>query len=153
MANTYTQLRVHIVWAVQGRENMIPKDHREEVEKYITTCFQKRKHKVLAIYCMPDHVHVFIGWHPAQSVSELVSEVKTAATKFIKKQSWMRYNFSWQVGFGAFSYAKSQTDVVVKYVLNQVEHHKKRTFREEYLEMLQKFEVEYKEEYLFEFYD
>jgi REP element-mobilizing transposase RayT len=153
MANTYTQLRVHIVWAVQRRENMIPKDHREEVEKYITTCFQERKHKVLAIYCMPDHVHVFIGWHPTQSVSELVGEVKTAASKFIKKQSWMQYNFSWQLGFGAFSYAKSQTDVVVKYVLNQAEHHKKRTFREEYLEMLQRFEVDYKEEYLFEFYD
>ena len=153
MANTYTQLRAHIVWAVQGRENMIPKDHREQVEQYITALFQERKHKVLAIYCMPDHVHVFIGWHPAQSFSELVGEVKTAATKFIKKQSWMRYGFSWQVGFGAFSYAKSQIDVVVKYILNQAEHHKKRTFREEYLEMLQRFEVDYEEQYLFEFYD
>jgi len=132
---------------------MIPKEHKDQVEKYFTGLVQKRKHKMLAIYCMPDHIHIFIGWHPAQSISDLVEQVKTASCKFIKKQSWMPFDFAWQGGYGGFSYSKSQTDAVVKYVLNQEHHHKKRTFREEYLEFLEKFEIEYDEKYLFEFYD
>lgn len=95
MANTYTQLRVHIIFAVQERENLIPKEHKAAVEEYITGVVQERKHKMLAIYCMPDHIHLFIGLHPAQSISNLVDNVKTASSKFIKKQTWMRFNFSW----------------------------------------------------------
>lgn len=153
MANTYTQLRVHIVFSVKGRESLIPKKHKDGVEKFITGVIQKRKHKMLAIYCMPDHIHIFIGLHPAQSISDLVNDIKTSSSKKIKKQPWIRFAFAWQEGYGAFSYAKSQTDAVVKYVLNQEEHHKKRSFREEYLDMLNKFEVDYDEQYLFEFYD
>jgi len=132
---------------------MIPKAHRDSVEKYITGLVQERKHKLLAISCMPDHTHLFIGYNPAQSMPDFTSEVKTAATKFIKKQPWMPFAFSWQRGYGAFSYSRSHIDAVVKYILNQEEHHKKITFKEEYLDMLQKFEVEYDERYLFEFYD
>jgi len=140
MANTYTQLYIQIVFAVQGREHHIPKAYKEEVQKYMTAVIQKRKHKLLAIHCIPDHTHIFIGYNPIQRLPDLVSEVKTATTKFIKKQPWMPFNFSWQLGYGAFTYSRSHIDSVVKYILNQEEHHKKRTFREEYLDMLQKFE-------------
>ncbi len=153
MANTFTQLRTHIIFAVKKRESMIPKQHREQVQKYITGLIQKRKHKLLAIFCMPDHIHIFIGQQPAQSISDLVEEIKTASTKFIKKQKWMPFVFAWQRGYGAFSHSKSQTDIVVNYVLNQEEHHKKKTFREEYISILEKLEVEFEEKYLFEFYD
>jgi len=153
MANAYTQIYLQLVFVVEGRENMIPKAHRASVEKYITGVVQKRKHKMLAISCMPDHTHLFIGYNPAQALPDLVSETKTAATKFIKKQPWMPFAFSWQRGYGGFSYSRSHIDAVVKYILNQEEHHKKRTFREEYLDMLEKFEVAYDDRYLFEFYD
>ncbi len=153
MANTYTQLRVQLVFAVKGREKMIPKTHRIQVEKYVTGLVQKRNHKLLAIYLMPDHIHILIGWHPAQSIAKLVEEIKKASRAFIKMQPWMPFDFEWQNGYGAFSYSKSQTDVVVKYILNQEAHHKKRTFREEYIEMLKKAEIEFEEKYLFDFYD
>jgi putative transposase len=153
MANTYTQLRTQLVFAVKGRRAMIPKQHKDQVEKYITALVQKRGHKLLAIYCMPDHIHIFIGQHPADSISDLVEEIKTASSKFIKQQAWMTSNFAWQRGFGAFSYAKSQTDAVVKYILNQEIHHSKKTFKEEYILFLEKFEIDYDPKYLFEFYD
>jgi REP element-mobilizing transposase RayT len=155
MANTYTQLYVQLVFASKGREQMIPKAHKEEVHRYITGIVQHetRRHKLLAIHCMPDHIHIFVGLHPAQSISSLVSDIKTASTKFIKKQSWMPFTFEWQEGFGAFSYAHSQVDAVAKYVLQQEAHHQTRTFREEYLDFLQKFDVPHDMRYLFEFYD
>ena len=153
MANTFTQLRVQIVFAVLGRENMVKETHRLEVEKYITGVIQKRNHKMLAIYCMPDHLHMFIGLHPGQSISKLVEEVKRTSQKFINSQKWMAFKFQWQRGYGAFSYSKSHTDSVVKYILNQPEHHKKKTFKQEYQEMLHKLDIKYNQEYLFEFYD
>lgn len=153
MANTYTQLYVQIVFAPKGRESLIPKKHKEQVNQYMTGVIQERKHKLIAIECMPDHVHIFVGLHPTQSIADLVSDIKTASSKFIKKQSWMPFAFSWQDGYGAFSYSRSHIDAVVKYILNQEEHHKKRTFREEYLDFLNKFEVPFDERFLFEFYD
>jgi len=153
MANTYTQLYIQMVFAVKGREHLIPKEYKEDVHRYITGVIQQRKHKLLAIHCMPDHAHVFIGYHPTQTLPDLVSEIKTASTKYIKKQRWMPFDFSWQVGYSAFSYSRSHIDKVVKYILNQEEHHKKRTFKEEYLDMLQKFDIDYNEQYVFEFYD
>ena len=153
MANTFTQLQIHIVFAPFGRQSLIPGEYRDQVEKYITGIVQNRKHKLLAIYCMPDHIHLFVGLNPADSISNLVTTVKKASKNHIQEQPWMPFAFDWQRGYGAFSYAKSQTAAVVNYILNQPEHHKKRTFKEEYLEMLDKFEVEYDEQYLFEFYD
>ena len=153
MANTYTQLQIHIVFSVKGRQNLIPQSSREQVEKYMTGIIQNRKHKLLAIYCMSDHVHLFIGLHPSDSISNLVTAIKKASKNYIKEKDWMPFAFEWQRGYGAFSYAKSQTYSVVNYILNQEEHHKKKTFREEYLEMLSKFEVKYEDQYLFEFYD
>jgi len=155
MANTFTQLYVQIIFAPKGREKLIPKSHKEEVHKYVTGIVQDktRRHKLLAINCMPDHIHIFVGLHPAQSISDLVNDIKTASSKFIKKQNWMPFAFEWQKGFGAFTYSRSHIDAVVKYILDQEEHHKKRTFKEEYIEFLDKFEIPYDEKYLFEFYD
>lgn len=149
MANTYTQLYIQIVFTVKGRENLIPKKHREELHKYITGIVTKRNQKMLSIFAMPDHIHLLIGLKPNLSISDLVRDIKAGSSKFISDNNWVKHKFSWQEGFGAFSYSKSQIDNVVNYILNQEEHHKKKTFKEEYLEFLQKFEVEYKEEYLF----
>ena len=153
MADTYTQLYVQLVFSVKGRNAIIPKNHKEEVHKYITGVVQKRRHKLIAINAMRDHIHIFIGLHPSQSISDLVNNIKTASTKEIKKQSWMKYNFEWQNGYGAFSYSKSQIGRVIKYILNQPEHHKKTSFKKEYMDMLDKLEIDYKSEYLFEWFD
>lgn len=152
MANTYTQLYVQIVFAVKGRQHLIPKEYKDDVQKYITGIIQNRQHKLLAINCMPDHIHIFIGLHPAQSISDLVNAIKTASNKFIKSQYWMPYSFSWQRGFGAFSYSRSAVDNVVKYINNQEIHHRKKNFESEYRDFLEEFFVEYDDRYLFEFY-
>jgi len=153
MPNTFTQLRIQLVFAVQGRDRLIPKKYKDQVEKYISAVIQKRKHKLLAIFCMPDHIHILIGLHPQQSISKLVEEVKKASQVFIKEQDWMPFDFKWQRGYGAFSYSKSQTDAVAKYILNQEEHHKTRSFKEEYVDFLTKLDIDFEEQYLFEFYD
>jgi putative transposase len=150
MANTYSQIHVQIIFAVKGREQLIKEEHREELQKYITGIITNKNQKLLAIYCMPDHTHIFIGLKPNIAISDLVSDIKANSSAFITENKWTKSEFSWQEGYGAFSYAKSQVDAVVKYVLNQAEHHKKRTFREEYLDFLQKFEIEYDEKYLFD---
>jgi len=153
MANTYTQIRIQLVFATEGRNNMIPKNHKDQVEKYINGILEKRKHKLLAIYCMPDHIHILIGLHPEQSISQLVEQTKKISKRFINEQEWMPFDFQWQRGYGAFSYSKSQTDQVVTYILNQEEHHKSKTFKEEYLDMLRKVEIDFDTRYLFEFYE
>ena len=153
MANTYTQLQVQIVFAVKGRKNLIPEKHRDQVEKYITGVIQKRKHKLLAIYCMPDHIHIFVGLHPQDSISNLVTSIKKASKPYIREQTWMSFPFEWQVGYGAFSYARSQTQSVIRYILDQRDHHAKKSFREEYLGTLSTFDIHFDEKYVFEFYD
>ncbi len=153
MADTYTQLYIQLVFSVQGRKSLIPKQYKEDVHKYITGIVQNRRHKLIAINAMRDHIHIFVGLHPSQSISDLVNNIKTGSTKKIKEQSWSSKEFSWQNGYGAFSYSRSHIDNVVKYIDNQEQHHKKRTFRAEYLDFLKKFDIEYKDEYLFEFYD
>jgi len=150
MPNTYTQIYIQIVFAVQGRANLISKNNREELHKYITGIVKKREQKMLSIFCMPDHTHLLVGIKPSVSISDLVRDIKSGSSNFINEQKWIQGNFNWQEGFGAFSYSRSQIDTVAKYILNQEEHHKKKTFKEEYIDFLQKFEVEYDEKYLFE---
>ena len=150
MPNTYSQIYIHIVFAVQGRLNLISENHREELQKYITGIVSKRDQKLLAVYCMPDHTHVFVGMKPSISISDLARDIKAGSSKFINDNRWIAGKFSWQEGFGAFSHSHSNIDTLVKYVLNQKEHHSKKTFKEEYLEVLKKFEVAYDERYLFE---
>jgi len=149
MANTYTQLLLQFVFAVQDRKSLIKEPIRERVEKYMCGCINKLKYKPLAIYCMPDHTHVLVGQNPAISLSDFVKELKTSTTLFIKKEKLLSYNFSWQEGYGAFSYSKSQLDSVVRYILSQSQHHTSKSFKEEYLEFLEKFDVSFDERYLF----
>ena len=151
MPNTYSQLYIQIVFAVQGRKSLIKKSIREELQKYISGIVSNHKQKLLAIYCMPDHTHIFLSMKPNMAISDLVRTIKSNSSSYLKDRNLVN-DFSWQEGFGAFSYAKSQAKNVIDYVLNQAEHHKKRTFKEEYVEFLNKFEIDYDEKYLFEFY-
>ena len=151
MPNTYSQLYIQIVFAVQGRKSLIKESIREELQKYISGIVSNHKQKLLAIYCMPDHTHIFLSMKPNMAISDLVRTIKSNSSSFLKDRNLVN-DFSWQEGFGAFSYSKSQAKNVIDYVLNQEEHHKKRTFKEEYVEFLNKFEIDYDEKYLFEFY-
>ena len=153
MPNTYTQLYTHLVFAVKNRQALIKPEFREEIERYMTGILQNKKHKLLAIYLMPDHAHILIGANPAISLSETVQVLKTETTNFIKEKRFMPFRFNWQEGFGAFSHSRSELDNVVKYILNQLEHHRKATFHEEYIALLQRYEVDFKDEYLFDFFD
>jgi len=153
MANTFTQIYIQIVFTVQGRRNLIPQQNKEELHKYMTGVVTKRGQKLLAINCMPDHVHIFIGLKPNQCISDLVRDIKTASSTFIKEKKWVKSWFEWQKGFGAFSYAHSQIDNVIKYIIKQEEHHKTKSFKTEYLEFLEKYDIDYNTKYLFEFYE
>lgn len=149
MPNTYTQLYVQFVFAVQNRTPLIKEDIRVPIEKYMYGIITQMKHKMLAIYCMPDHCHILVGMHPSHSVSDLARMIKSNSSKWINAEKLTRPTFRWQEGYGAFSYAKSQKEQVIKYILKQPEHHKKKSFQEEYLDFLRKFEVEYDERYVF----
>lgn len=129
---------------------MILKENREELHKFITGIINNRNQKLLAVFAMPDHIHLLVSISPIISVSDLVRDIKAGSSKFINEKGWTNGRFSWQEGFGAFSYSKSSVDAVVKYILSQEEHHKKKTFKEEYLEFLQKFEIQYDPQYLFD---
>ncbi|MBK5285388.1 MAG: IS200/IS605 family transposase [Bacteroidia bacterium] len=150
MPNTYSQIYIQIVFAVKGRENLISKNHREELHKYITGIVNHREQKMLAVFCMPDHTHLLVGMTPSIAISDLVRDIKAVSSKFINEKKWMKGKFNWQEGFGAFSYSRSQINDVIQYILNQEAHHKKKTFKEEYLDFLRKFEIKYDEQYLFE---
>ena len=150
MANTYTQFNIHAVFAVKGRQNLLQKPWREEVFKYMAGVIKNKNQKSIIVNGVADHVHVFVGLRPSMSVSNLIRDVKNNSSDFINDRQFLPYEFSWQDGYGAFSYAHSQMDAVYKYILNQEKHHRKKTFKEEYLEFLQKFEVEYNEKYLFD---
>ncbi len=153
MANTYTQIYVQIVFAVQGRQNLILEKYRVNLEKYICGIISNKKSKPLAIYCNPDHTHILIGLHPATSISDMARDIKANSSKWINEQNWMLGKFNWQEGFGAFTYSKSQIDTVVKYILNQPQHHKKTSFKNEYINFMEKFEIKYDEKYLFDWND
>ena len=152
MANTYTQLYVHLIFSPKNREALIEKSWKSDLEKYITGIVQNYQHKLIAIGSMPDHIHIFIGYDVNQTIPNLVENIKTSSNNWIKENRLSKYKFEWQKGYGAFSHSRSQMDTVVNYILNQEVHHSKKTFKEEYLEMLQKNDVEYDERYLFEFF-
>jgi len=149
MANTYTQIYIHIVFAVEGRQNLINPVHNNELQKYITGIVSRQNHKLIAINNLPDHLHLLIGMRPDSSLSVLVGDVKTGSSNFINRKRWVTGRFSWQEGFGAFSHSRSQLDVVVRYIKNQQKHHARKTFREEYVQLLEKFEVDYDPKYIF----
>lgn len=150
MPNTYTQLYIQIVFTVKGRQNLISEMHREELQKFITGIVSNRNQKMLAIYAMPDHIHILLGFKPNMSISDLVRDIKAGSSKFINDSKWINGKFNWQEGFGAFSYSKSHLDNVVNYIVNQKEHHHKKSFKEEYLQYLKEYKVDFDERYLFE---
>lgn len=150
MANTYTRIYLHLVFSPMGRENVISVKHKEELQKYTTGIIQIRKHKLLAINYMSDHVHIFIGYQPSQPLPDLLRDIKANTSKFINEKRWLSGKFKWQEGYGAFSYGHSQINDVIQYINTQEEHHKRTSFKNEYLKLLEKFDVDYDPEYLFE---
>lgn len=150
MANTFTQLFIHIIFAVKGRQNIIPTQNQEELFKYISGIVKNKGNKLFTINGMPDHIHLLLGLNPNDSLSLLVKEIKRCSTLYINSNNWIKGKFEWQTGYGAFSYSKSQIDQVYKYIENQKKHHKQRTFREEYIELLKKFEINYDIRYIFD---
>jgi REP element-mobilizing transposase RayT len=150
MANTYTQLYAHAVFAVKGRTNLISTQWKEELFKYISGIITNKNQKLMAINGMPNHVHLLIGFKPDCNLSDLLRDVKSNSSTFINEKKWVRAKFNWQLGFGAFTIGQSQIDKVVKYILDQERHHKKKTFREEYIAFLKAYKVEYMTEYIFD---
>ncbi|MFV5684897.1 IS200/IS605 family transposase [Flavobacterium sp. GB2R13] len=150
MSGTFSQIYIQIVFAVKGRQSLINNSWEEELYKYITGIVQNKGQKMLAINGMPDHIHIFIGMKPSCCLSDLVREVKKSSNEFIKDKKFCSRIFSWQEGYGAFSYSHSALDNVIAYIMDQKEHHHVKTFEEEYLNMLKIFEIEFKDEYLFE---
>ena len=149
MGNSYTQIYIQIVFAVEGRQNLIQPKHNDELQKYITGIVSGQKQKLLAINNMPDHMHLLIGLDAHLSLSELVRDIKANSSRFVNEKKWVGGRFSWQEGFGAFSYSRSQVDAVIRYIQNQQRHHARQTFREEYIEFLRKFQVDYNDRYIF----
>jgi len=139
-----------LVFSPMGRENVISVKHKEELQKYTTGIIQIRKHKLLAINYMSDHVHIFIGYQPSQPLPDLLRDIKANTSKFINEKRWLSGKFKWQEGYGAFSYGHSQINDVIQYINTQEEHHKRTSFKNEYLKLLEKFDVDYDPEYLFE---
>ena len=150
MANTYSQLYIQIVFAVKGRQNLISNKWKEELYKYITGIVSNQQQKLIAINGMPDHIHILIGLKPNKMLSDLVRDIKANSSRFINEKGWVNGKFEWQTGFGSFSYSNSQLTNVINYIQNQEEHHKTKTFKEEYLVFLKLFNIDYKDEYLFE---
>ena len=153
MANTYSQLLVHIVFTVSHRENFIPEFFRVRLQQYIAGIARERNAVALAIYCNPDHIHILVGHRPDFNLAEFVQEVKKASNKFINDNLILLRKFKWQSGYGAFSCSTGNKDSVIRYIQNQKEHHSKRTFSQEYHEMLGKAQIPYDEEFLFKFFD
>lgn len=150
MADTYSKIYIQVVFAVRNRDALIKPIWEEELYKYITGIVQNKGQKLIAINGVSDHIHFLIGMKPACCLSDLVREVKKSSNAFIKEKKFSRFKFEWQEGFGAFSYSHSQLSDVIKYIENQKIHHKKETFKCEYLSFLKAFEIEFKDEYLFD---
>lgn len=153
MADTFLQMHIHLVFATKNRDASIGKEWKNNLEKYITGIIQNHNHKVLAIKSVSDHIHIFIGYNVNHLIPDLVEDIKTSSNKWIKENNYCKAKFDWQKGYGGFTHSHSQVATVSKYIMNQEEHHKKKTFREEYLKILDDNGIDYKEEYVFNFFD
>ena len=151
MSNTFSQIYLQFVFAVKARQSLIAKENKEELHKYITGLVRNRKAKMLAVHCMPDHMHLFVGFKPSVLISDFVKEIKVESNEFVNRKQWVNGKFNWQEGYGVFSYSHSHIDRVIKYILNQEIHHQRRTFRSEYYELLEKFQIPFEQKYLFDF--
>ncbi|MEO6721942.1 MAG: IS200/IS605 family transposase [Ferruginibacter sp.] len=153
MPGTFHQIYIQIVFAVKGRENLIGNNWKTELHKYIAGIVKGKGQKSIIVNGMADHIHAFVGLKPVMSISDLARDMKNNSSNFINDRKFVKGKFEWQEGYGAFSYSHSHIGKVYDYILNQEQHHKKKTFKQEYLQFLKKFEVEYNEKYLFEWYD
>ena len=151
MANTFSQIYIQTVFAVSGRLSLISQDYKEDLHKYITGIVRKKDQKLISINGMPDHIHILIGLRPAMALADLVRDIKSDSSEWVNKKKLARGKFGWQEGYGAFSYGHSQLDVIIRYIQNQEKHHRRRSFKDEYLTLLRRFEIEFKEKYVFEF--
>lgn len=149
MPNTYTQLHIQLVFAVKYRASVIHPEWKDHLYRYMTGIIQQRGHKMLAINGMPDRIHVFVGWQPNESISDMMKWLKGDSSEWLNQQGYLKQKFRWQEGYGAFSYSHSHIDRVVQYIYNQEKHHAKQTFLQEYKKLLEKFEVPYDEKYIF----
>ena len=150
MNGTYSQLYIQVVFAVKGRDNLIGKSWKEELNKYIAGIIKAKEQKPIIVNCVPDHIQAFIGLKPSMAISSLVRDIKNNSTKFINEHKFVNWKFSWQEGYGVFSYSHSQISNVYNYILNQEKHHSVKSFKEEYIEFLKRFQIEHNEKYLFE---
>ena len=153
MAGTYSQIYIQYVIVVNKREHLLRKEWRSEVFRFISGIIKAKGQKPIIVNGVGNHVHIFVGLKPSMRISDLARDIKNNSSKFINDQGWLKSKFSWQEGYGAFSYAYSQIERVYQYILNQEEHHRKKTFKDEYLKLLEKFEIEYDEKYLFDWLD
>lgn len=153
MAGTYSQIYIQIVFAVQGRQNLVMPSFEDELYKYVAGIVTGKKQKSLAVNGMPDHIHLLVGLKPSMCIADLVRDVKNNSSNFINDKKWLHKKFCWQEGYGAFSYSESNYGKVIDYIRNQKQHHLKQTFKNEYHQFLKKFNVPFEEKYLFEFYD
>ncbi|MEN3335003.1 MAG: REP-associated tyrosine transposase [Blastocatellia bacterium] len=151
MANTFTQIYIQIVFAVAGRECLLRRENKEELHKYTTGILRNNGQKLIEINSMPDHVHILIGLKPSLALSELVKDIKAESSGFINEKKWVRGIFNWQEGYGAFSYSHSHLDAVIRYIRNQEKHHSAKSFKDEYMTLLRKFDIAFDEKYIFEF--
>jgi putative transposase len=149
MANTYTQIHFQIVFTVQNKESVIQSTWKDELYKYIAGIIRNNKHKLLAINGMPDHIHILIGYRPAQALSDLVQDIKGSSSKWINEKGFVPCRFSWQQGYGAFSYSKADLSKIIGYIQHQYEHHTGKTFLDEYLELLKEFDIDYDNRFVF----
>lgn len=153
MAGTYSQIYIQVVFAVNGRENLISRDWKEELHKYISGIITRKGQKSIIVNGMPDHIHSFMGLKPSMCISDLVRDVKNNSSKFINDRNLVNGKFSWQQVYGVFSYSHSQIEQVQDYILNQEKHHHVKTFKEEYMDLLNKFQIDYNDLFVFEYYD
>jgi len=151
MANTFSQIYIQTVFAVNGRLSLIRAEFKEELYKYMTGIVRNNAQKLISINGMSDHVHILIGLKPAMALADLVRDIKADSSDFINRKKWIRGRFSWQEGYGAFSYGHSRLDTIIRYIQNQEQHHRRRSFKDEYLVWLKKFEIPFEEKYVFQF--
>lgn len=150
MANTYTQLYFHIVFAVKGRNNFISEQWKSELYKYISGIIANKDQKLMIVNGMPNHIHLLIGTKPNCNLSDLIRDIKANSSKWMNEKKFTKFHFEWQTGFGAFTVSQSGVPKVIEYIKNQEEHHRKKTFKEEYIEFLNAYQIEFKDEYLFD---
>jgi REP-associated tyrosine transposase len=153
MANTFSQIYIQTVFAVTGRMSLISPTFKEDLQKYISGIVKNKGQKLISINGMPDHLHILIGLKPAMALADLVCDIKSDSSDWINRKKLARGKFAWQDGYGAFSYGHSQLNMIVKYIENQEKHHRRRSFKDEYLALLRKFEIDFEEKYVFEFHE